>query len=295
MTDEAKEPAAQPFWTGPRAATAISIALLSAVVIGVLSSRPDNEASPTTEPSPETSETSDATPTTAPSDANSASPGLSAVADVSTVTKALDDADRNVTITVLGDSTGDAGDEWVAGLARSISDKYQRTVVFRSWNLVSAAYGPAATLGPDRSAGVVTVWNGSAPGQGPFYSQDNLAGLAPGPSDLLIINHGHNFTDAASGAAKEVQLTEVAVAQWKNEPAVAVILQNPRTTRAAAQEANVTALEGAFEDEDIVLVDVHGAFGRESDLSKLLLSDGVHPNAVGQDIWLKAVLRSLDL
>lgn len=200
-----------------------------------------------------------------------------------------------VTITVLGDSTGDTMDEWVATIARAIAEDHDRSVRYFAWDVASAAYGPATVFGEGLSKAPVIIYNGSAPGQGPFYSQSNLPALAPGPSDLIIVNHGHNFTDAPSGAAKEAALVAAAQDQWQNSPAIAIILQNPRTTTPQQQEANLEAVGRAFAASDYLLIDVASMFRAEPALAPLLQPDGVHPNDRGQELWSESVAEGLGL
>ena len=200
-----------------------------------------------------------------------------------------------VTISILGDSTGDTMDEWVATIARTIAEDHDRSVRYFAWDAVTTAYGPVTIFGEGLSEAPVTVYNGSAPGQGPFYSQSNLPALVPDPSDLIIVNHGHNFTDAPSGAAKEAALVTAAEEQWQNSPAMAIILQNPRTTTPQQQEDNVEAIDRAFADSNYLLIDVASAFRAERALAPLLQPDGVHPNDKGQELWAESVARGLGL
>jgi hypothetical protein len=207
----------------------------------------------------------------------------------------LRDERTEVTITVLGDSTGDADDEWVAQLADGIAVKYERTVVYSAWDIGTSTYGAPQTFGNHQAVPPVYIWNGSAAGQGPFYSQTHLPTMAPQPSDLIIISHGHNFSDPAGGAAKEVQLASLASSQWDNSPQIVVVLQNARITRAAVHETSMTSLSAAFAGTSYVLVDVGAAFRAEPDLASLLLPDGVHPNAAGQTLWLQTITDALGL
>lgn len=198
-------------------------------------------------------------------------------------------------ITVLGDSTGNDGDEWVAALARTISDEKGRTVVYNAWDALTATYKAPLTFGAGLSEQPVTVWNGSAAGKGPYYSKMNLPAIAPQASDVLIVSHGHNFTDAVSGPAKESQLIDVTAAQWAVPPAVAVVIQNPTTTAAEAQANKLDAVAATFADTGYTVIDVASAFRAQPDLAPLLQTDGVHPSAAGQAIWSATVSAALGL
>jgi len=198
-------------------------------------------------------------------------------------------------ITVLGDSTGNDGDEWVAALARTISAEKRRTVVYYAWDALAGTYKAPLTIGAGLSVQPVTVWNGSAAGKGPYYSQMNLPAIAPQPSDVLIVSHGHNFTDAVTGPAKESQLIDVTVAQWAVPPAVAVVVQNPTTTAAEAQAAKLDAVAATFADSGYTVIDVASAFRAQYDLRALLQADGTHPNNHGQLVWLDTTRRALGI
>ena len=206
-----------------------------------------------------------------------------------------DSPDRSLVITVLGDSTGNDGDEWVASLARAISEEKGRTVVYHAWNASSGSYKPPLTFGAGLSPQPVTVWNGSASGKGPTYSRVSLPTIAPVPSDVLIVSHGHNFTDAESGPAEEVELIDATAGQWARPPAVAVVLQNPTTTAAEAQAAKLEAVAATFAGSGVTVIDVESAFRAGPDLAALLQADGTHPNAAGQAMWLGAVRQGLGL
>lgn len=227
----------------------------------------------------------------------SASPGVSTTinsADLGTTMARLNDKSAAWTMTVLGDSTGNDGNEWVANLGRTIAADKQRPVTYYAWDADTSSYSAPVTYG-EGTAAPVTIWNGSASGMGPDYSLANLPDLAANPSDLLIVNHGHNFTNPQQGDTDESKLIAATAAQWQATPAVAVTLQNPRVTNAEAQDANLAALRGTAASSSYTVIDVEGAFRAQTDLAALLQADGTHPNAAGQALWSSVVNAALGL
>lgn len=214
--------------------------------------------------------------------------------DVQAAVAHLDDSSAAFTLTVLGDSTGNDGDEWVANLAREFADENGRPVSYNAWDATAGRYSAPLTFGQGDAA-PVTIWNGSAAGRGPDYSLANLPALAPSPSDVLVVNHGHNFVTSQQGAADEASLITATATQWQTTPAVAVTLQNPRLTDAARQDANLAAVRELVTGSSHTVVDVTSAFRAQPDLASLLQADGTHPNAAGQALWLESVRSALGL
>jgi len=216
-------------------------------------------------------------------------------ADLAAAAARLQDPDVGFTMTVLGDSTGNDPDEWVGQLARSLNTDYSRTVLYNGWDAAAGAYAPATLYQGSYSSQPVTIWNGSAAGMGPDYSLANLATLAPQPSDLLIVNHGHNFDGPNTGSGQEAELVTATAAQWQTTPAVAITLQNPRITTGEKQDANLATLASTFADSGYTLVDVASAFRAQPDLAAVLREDGTHPNEAGQALWIDTVRGVLGL
>jgi hypothetical protein len=231
---------------------------------------------------------------TASSTSEPEAPATIESADLAATMARLDDTATPWALTVLGDSTGNDGDEWVASLARTIATERNRPVTYNAWNATTGTYAAPITYGQGNSA-PVTIWNGSAAGMGPDYSLANLPALAANPSDLLIVNHGHNFASPQQGASDEAALVTATAAQWQTTPAVAVTLQNPRLTDAAAQDANLAAVSAVVTGSSYTVIDVTSAFRAQPDLAALLQADGTHPNPAGQAVWSQTVTATLGL
>lgn len=206
------------------------------------------------------------------------------VGDFDAAATKLRDTVEPFTLTVVGDSTGFPAQGWVEASLRVIGEQTGRTYSIRTWNNDTGAYGPARVFGegePD-----LIVWNGSAPGKDAGYSLDNIAGLIPEPSDILVINHGHNV------AAPDTldRLIREAATTTGPDRAVAIVKQNPQTgPTARRQEQNTQRVASIAEvNPGIALIDAHTAVP-----PALVLPDGIHPTDEGYQAWADAFLTRL--
>lgn len=213
-----------------------------------------------------------------------------------TINAGLDSAEP-YTIVVLGDSTGNNTDEWVHLMGRRIAANYRRTVTIRDWSDTANGYVTSTSYG-DLGRPPLTIWNGSAAGKGPAYSESYYASMAPERADLTLINHGHNgANDIVSGDQRLVQLAKDHMTQ---DAVIAIVLQNPRTdslAKADMLQRGVNALRQRFggASSGITLIDVNSAFPRDAGLAAYLRPDGLHPNERGQQLWADTVAAALQL
>lgn len=198
-------------------------------------------------------------------------------------------------ISVLGDSTGNAGDEWVYLWAEHLAES--RAVTFRAWDdAVGGEYGPPLVLsteGPE-----MVIWNGSAPGRDAEYPASVIGKMQPEEPDLVIYNFGHN--NSTFNLRQELGLTlETVERRWDAAPPSLTILQNPaRGDTARRQAATVAALRSdvapAF---GLPAVDVWAAFEDDGRPLTALVSNadglGVHPTLAGSLVWVAAVIEAL--
>ncbi|MCD2115116.1 hypothetical protein LQ384_29040 [Rhodococcus rhodochrous] len=92
-----------------------------------------------------------------------------------TLAQVLDSPDP-ASVLVIGDSTGFADYQWVTRFANRIGLAYDRPVNVARWNEGTIAYDPPIAVAQGRGA-PVTVWNASAPGESPRYSQTHLKAM----------------------------------------------------------------------------------------------------------------------
>ena len=238
-----------------------------------------------------TSAVSRATPVATPTPSETTEQISPTVADSMAL---LEDVDREWSLSVLGDSTGNGDHEWVYLVAESLSSEYDRQVTIHDWDDRMNEYGSEHTVGDGPNA-AITIWNSSASGQSPDYQLRYLAAAYPEPADLVIVNHGHNasseFVMTTSIARLIFEVNNAFVAR----PAVAVTLQNPRTDDTAEiQESVVAALREQYSEGDYSLIDVYSAFDK-NDLGSTLGDDGRHPTEAGEKVWASAVETALGL
>ncbi|MDV6241229.1 SGNH/GDSL hydrolase family protein [Rhodococcus opacus] len=202
--------------------------------------------------------------------------------------------DADLTLTVVGDSTGNGKNEWVHIVAQRIAHS-NRHVVVNDWNVDKQGYTEFTEYGNSASP-KLTIWNGSVPGLASRFGYENWSKLNPGTPDLVIVNHGHNEPDSESaidGISRIVRLSHLDVTR---RTAVAIILQNPRVDRESGRlESIITALRDAPDLRDVEKIDIHSTFVQEGNYADLLVADGFHPNQAGENIWAQAVCTRLQV
>ncbi|MEX5237808.1 SGNH/GDSL hydrolase family protein [Kocuria arenosa] len=196
---------------------------------------------------------------------------------------------------VLGDSTGNEDSEWVHLLTLALAEKTGRPAEVHTWSVDTESYGMPKKYTGDGEP--IIVWNASAPGKHTGYSLDHCHDMVPQRPDMLIVNHGHNQADARDTSEEVQSIANWARTSWRQPPALAVTLQNPRTDALADEHARIVArlrqdvpAQGAA-----ILIDVFSAFEASHDVSALLRPDGFHPSDAGETLWADVAWRSLGL
>jgi len=216
---------------------------------------------------------------------------------LSALPELLADPARPITITILGDSTGNEQGEWVYLVAKKIQADYQRPVTVHDWSIEANAYVGENTFGVASTAAPVEIWNGSASGKDAGYTISNYQALAPAPSDLVFISHGHNHTNPQSTVTGVRELVRLSRAGNQPPPAIGVVLQNPRVDGSAENQAvKVDTVRQTFSDwSGVELVDVYAAFEERGDVRPLLRPDGFHPSDEGSLVWAAVTEQALGL
>lgn len=212
---------------------------------------------------------------------------------VSDAVKELENQDQPWVMTVIGDSTGNAPDEWVYLTTTELASTYDRPAIIHNWDAATNSYTTETTIGSGDAEPII-VWNGSASGMDGGYSIDNFEALTPMPSDLVILNHGHNATSANAAVKHISKLHNLVTWGQDDQPAVAVTLQNPRLDGAVEKHQEVVeALRDWAEAQPVAIIDVYSEFESAPALAPLVLDDGLHPSTSGSRIWADAVLDVL--
>jgi hypothetical protein len=205
-----------------------------------------------------------------------------------TQAKAIVRSDRDITIQVLGDSTGNDPGEWVDLWAEHLGQS--RRVTLHQWDAKAQDWDPeVVTYG--ESGPKATVWNGSFPGARATYPLDRLGKIVPAKPDLIVYNYGHN--SASWTIVGEMTRTLDAVNnRYPGTPRVA-ILQNPATgSRKDIEDATRAALKSWAKGSGLALVDIEGVFKGQGDPAAYM-KDEVHPNYEGGKLWAAEVARVL--
>lgn len=193
----------------------------------------------------------------------------------------------DVTLLVVGDSTGDERTEWVALWAARMADEGAR-VTYRDWVPGEERWtDDPLTLGDgDRH---VTIVNASQAGARPGYPLARR--LLPDAADLVLVSFGHNGTREQE-VAEMRQLLDRLAQDYPDAP-VGVIAQNPALGGSAEHSrANREAVEQVARARDLPVIDVHGAFVDHGDVESLLVDD-LHPSDAGSRLWAETVHRFL--
>ncbi|GGF88415.1 SGNH/GDSL hydrolase family protein [Paenibacillus abyssi] len=207
-------------------------------------------------------------------------------------------------ITVIGDSTGNAPDEWVYLTAQNLAAMFPAyTVRISTWNATTGTeYNAAETLQTGTGPYTLRIWNCSVPGEIPGYVQGfrwQAAVVATAP-DLIFISHGHNLGDPtpatyleSTGRNTYLSLTEELTLQFPLAGLV-LIAQNPTTLsgRETWQAIKANVIESVASMRSYGFIDVHQAFVDTMNVPAYL-SDGIHPNTAGSKLWASLVTKVL--
>jgi lysophospholipase L1-like esterase len=219
----------------------------------------------------------------------------STVRQTQRVMMALTNNNANVNIVVLGDSTGDATNEWVYMLGQSLAAKWPAyTVKYRPWGTVDYPPGSEVTIASGSGSKVLTLWNGSIAGTiaNKFAGDNFFAAVININPDLVLMNYGHNGGTSADAQVNYMTATTSRIAREVGSPII-IIGQNPM--QSGGVDTGVTkpkniAYRALAEREGYGFVDVYSAFIQSGVSLSTLVPDGTHPGSQGQTIWRDLVL-----
>ncbi|WP_187589865.1 SGNH/GDSL hydrolase family protein [Gordonia sp. OPL2] len=207
--------------------------------------------------------------------------------------RAMMASSSGLTVSVLGDSTGNTSDEWVGLWARALAA--HRVVDLHLWDKErSRFFFQPYTYGANGPK--VSIWNGSVAGSSAGQAIPDLNSLQPTRPDIVLLSFGHNQHPGTAASDSE-DLVETIRNRWGSDVAIAVMLQNaatvPRSDRSAR---NVEEIRFWALGRGLPVIDVYSAFAKSPDLGALIVPDGlgVHPNAAGSQLWFETVWSALD-
>lgn len=220
----------------------------------------------------------------------------------------------DVNIIVLGDSTGNATDEWVYLMAQWLAAECPtHTVKYRlfslgtivpsggtdTWGSYTTIQTGSGPMPPDAVTNTIFIDNASVSGTNTNYVEGGREGtIWTGTDyDLVIFNYGHNTgTDTTEEIAQPEFMTAVCNARLHAPRAgVLVTLQNFRTSLSGkAQSYRMwNAWRNVASQLQAGVIDVGTAFASVPDVS-IYMADETHPNALGQSaLWLPQVQRTM--
>ena len=202
---------------------------------------------------------------------------------------------EDVTLLVVGDSTGNATDEWIYLLTQYLATQWPtHTVSYQLWDNTGLAYGSATTVQTGTGSNTLHVYNASVPGWNcldPLVSLPAIAGAVQ--PHLTLVSLGHNEADFAlyNGFrsilyGRYIGLTESITAMCPTT-ALVCVLQNP-TTINTNQALRASVYEQIAAARGYGIIDVHQAF-IDAGIPAAWFLDTVHPNATGELVWAGVV------
>lgn len=202
---------------------------------------------------------------------------------------------EDVTILILGDSTGDGADRWPNQLALQLPAMFPtHTIKYTTWN--STVYNALTTIATGTGAQTITVYNGSISGGRTFTPLGGrwaamVAGI-PSP-DVTFLNYGHNQgTIQAAWKADYLTLTE-SVLDTCPGSGIVLILQNPSSSNTDQAKRNAVYEQMATQ-RGFGTINVWQAFiDYGPTWTTDLMADTVHPNAAGSLLWTAQIVTAM--
>jgi|GEM_PF-5979155 len=223
----------------------------------------------------------------------------------------LDQGLEDAALAVIGDSTGagrgltGTATRWPWLITQKLAAAYPAyTVNFRGFNVTNGTYDATYVVQTGTGTGnaggpfVLDIWNGSASGKDPYYSQINMLTLLPSTAlpDVVIFSHGHNITQAADDTTIASYYAMVRdCLRWSTfRPSVVIMGQNPRVAPAANINVHMQRMNRIQElaaAEGWSFLNVTQAFLDTPNYANLIEpADGIHPtDAGGSPLWANYV------
>lgn len=222
--------------------------------------------------------------------------GRGAIAHTQGLMSKLEADDEDATLLVVGDSTGNETFEWLYKLLELIGAKYPSyTIVWKVWDTGTDAYGANVTIQTGSGANTLTCYNASVPGEeASYFKGDIYLTVTDVDADVCLISFGHNgLTDPITQRAEHAALSCRMADDYPDMPII-LIGQNPNTTD-NNQQLKIREFRQLASEENFGFIDVHSAFKKYANPLASYMSDTVHPNSIGMDLWARTVSHSFEL
>lgn len=198
---------------------------------------------------------------------------------------------KDLSILVVGDSTGTTTDRWVYRFTALIGADWPTwTVLYKFWNDATPGYDAPTTIQTGTGPRTLTIYNASLSGAPTYWWQAARAdtaiyALTP---DLVMISLGHNEQVVAAEIwhAHYVALSESISASLPGAD-IMLIGQNPATAN-TYQQTRIEIYREIAARRGYGFIDVQQAFLDTGDAPGLTV-DGVHPTTAGSILWAATV------
>ena len=194
-------------------------------------------------------------------------------------------------ISVLGDSTGNDPNEWVALWAEHLGETHR--VIMHRWEGEQGAIQEARTLSYGTEGSPVVIWNMSEPGATASYPADKLDAGQPEEPDVVILSFGHN-NDKTNVGSQLGQVRRSISKRWRYRPyrSSSCCRIQESTSMAQCSGKPSRPLPGGRKEDRVPTIDVASAFENAENQPSLMYDD-IHPNAKGSRLWADVVEDAL--
>lgn len=197
----------------------------------------------------------------------------------------LSDPERRSVMVVLGDSTGNGPDEWVALMAQNLAKDLGRRVEFVNYNPQAERYAQPRVYGPDTES--LVIYNVGIAGATTAEMTQVLETVLPENPEMIITSVGHNQLPLEVGRDMDL-FRDAIVEQWPNAQ-LATIAQNPALEeRAARQDKTVGNIKAWAYTRSVPIIEVYGLIKSHTDYADLY-TDIIHVGPEGAALWAQTV------
>ncbi|MBE7191072.1 MAG: hypothetical protein INR66_01155 [Gordonia polyisoprenivorans] len=182
----------------------------------------------------------------------------SSTADM-TVSDLLEQRDRLVNISIVGDGTGRTLGAWVFAFAQQLGITYGRPAQIREWRFGSRQSYTSPRQAFPGTGRPVTIWNASASRNVRYFAQTAQRWMPPVRTDVVLVSNG--FDDTGIGlSAQSVALMKEVAAVNPGAAVVAVIqpVRPDRRPQAPGQDDIARDMRTSLGINDLPYIDVAG-------------------------------------
>lgn len=212
----------------------------------------------------------------------------------------FDSNNRDVNLIVYGDSTGNESNEWVYLMSEWLASQDSRwTVNYRLWNDATNQYGTPTVIQEGSGPNTLYIYNASVSGTACSYFSGfrREASIDGKVFDLIIANYGHNQGSSLSENSIWSVFIEFGsqLLSSHSQAGIVFTLQNIATSQIEFCARTQEAVRRAANQFGFGIIDVYSKwldFVRDGTVDQYM-SDSVHPNALGSQVWASIVTDGL--